>query len=102
MYTELSIEVTLQLFFTDTVIGASQMSQWVKNLLAIQVTWVSSLGLEDPLEEGMAVFLAGESHGQMSLEGYSPRGHRELDTNEAAGHARTRDMVTTIIMKRKG
>ena len=55
MYTELSIEVTLQLFFTDTVIGASQMSQWVKNLLAIQVTWVSSLGLEDPLEEGMVI-----------------------------------------------
>ena len=55
MYTELSIEVTLQLLFTDTVIGASQMPQWVKNLLAIQVTWVWSLGLEDPLEEGMAI-----------------------------------------------
>ena len=28
-------------------------------------------------------FLPGESHGQRSLAGYSPRGHKELDTNEA-------------------
>ena len=28
------------------------------------------------------VFLAGESHGQRSLVGYSPRGHGELDTTE--------------------
>ena len=28
------------------------------------------------------VFLAGESHGQRSLAGYSPRGHRESDTSE--------------------
>jgi len=26
------------------------------------------------------VFLAGKSHGQRSLAGYSPRGHKELDT----------------------
>ena len=26
----------------------------VKNLLAVQETWVRSLGLEDPLEKGMA------------------------------------------------
>ena len=30
------------------------MAQTVKNLLAMQETWVLSLGLEDPLEEGMA------------------------------------------------
>ena len=28
------------------------------------------------------VFLPGESHGQRSLEGYSPWGHKELDTTE--------------------
>ena len=28
------------------------------------------------------VFLPGESHGQRSLEGYSPWGHRESDTTE--------------------
>ena len=27
-------------------------------------------------------FLPGESHGQRSLAGYSPQGHRELDTME--------------------
>ena len=33
---------------------ASQMAQLVKNLPAIQETWVQSLGWEDPLEKGMA------------------------------------------------
>ena len=28
------------------------------------------------------VFLPGESHGQRSLAGYSPQGHRESDTTE--------------------
>ena len=52
-----------------------------------QEAWVRSLGQEDPLEEGTAVrfsivFLPGESHGQRSQVGYSPRGHKELDTTE--------------------
>ena len=38
----------------------------VKNLLAVQETWVQSLGWEDPLEKG--IFLPGELHGQRSLE----------------------------------
>ena len=45
------------------------------------------LGQEDPLEEGTAThsgILAGESHGQRSLVGYSPWGCKELDTTEAA------------------
>ena len=29
------------------------------------------------------VFLPAESHGQRSLAGYSPDGHKELDTTEA-------------------
>ena len=36
------------------VIWASLLAQTVKNLLAIQETWVQSLGREDPLEKGMA------------------------------------------------
>ena len=32
----------------------SLMAQMVKNLLVMQETWVRSLGLEDPLEKGMA------------------------------------------------
>ena len=31
------------------------------------------------------VFLPGESHGQRSLAGYSPQGHKELDTTEHVG-----------------
>ena len=37
--------------------------------------WVRFLGRENPLEEEMAtppVVLPGKSHGQRSLEGYSP------------------------------
>ena len=33
-------------------------------------------------------FLPGESHGQRSLKGYSPQGHKELDMPEATQHAR--------------
>ena len=44
-----------------------------------QETQIRSLGGEDPLEEGLAThssILAGQSHGQRSLAGYSPRGRR--------------------------
>ena len=34
--------------------SASQVAQWVKNPPAMHETWVGFLGLEDPLEEGMA------------------------------------------------
>ena len=33
---------------------ASVVAQMVKNLPAMQETWVQSLGQEDPLEKGMA------------------------------------------------
>jgi len=33
------------------------------------------------------VFLPGESHGQRSLEGYSPWGHKESDMTKATYHA---------------
>ena len=61
------------------------MAQTVKNLLAMQETWVRSLGWEDPLEKEMAtipVLLPGEFHGQRSPAGYSPWGHKESDTTE--------------------
>ena len=53
--------------------------------------WAQSLGREDPLEKEMEptpVFLSGESHGQRSLVGYSPWGHKESDMTEATGHIR--------------
>ena len=51
----------------------------------MQETWVLSLDWEDPLRrewQPTPVFLPGESYGQKSLVGYSPWGHKELDTNE--------------------
>ena len=58
----------------------------VKNLPAMQETQVQSLGWEDPLWrrkwQPTLVFLSGEFHGQRSLAGYSPSGHKESDTTE--------------------
>ena len=47
MYSEFYLELYHNL-------GASLMAQTVKNLPAMQETWVQSLGQEDPLEKGMA------------------------------------------------
>ena len=56
----------------------------VMNLPVIQETQVRSLGCKDPLKNGMAThssILAGKSHGQRSLAGYSPWGcNKESDT----------------------
>ena len=44
---------------------------------------VRSLGREDRLEQEMvthSVFLPGKSHGQRSLEGYSPRGRKSQES----------------------
>ena len=64
---------------------ASLVAQMVKNLPAMQETWVRSLGQEDTPEKGMVThssILAGEFHGQRKLAGYSPRGRKELDMTE--------------------
>ena len=48
---------------------------------------VLSLGREDPLEKGMAThsgLLAGRIPWTESLAGYSPWGHKELDTTETS------------------
>ena len=47
-------DVYSTLFFSLGQRRASLVTQMVKNLLAMQETWVRSLGQEDPLEEGMA------------------------------------------------
>ena len=53
----------------------------VKNPPAKQETWVQCLDKEDPLEKKMAThssILAGKSHGQRSLVGYGPWGHKRV------------------------
>ena len=61
------------------------MAQTVKRLPAMRETRVQSLGQEDPWRrkwQPTPVSLPGESHGQRSLVGYSPRGRKESDTTE--------------------
>ena len=50
----------------------------------MQEMQVQSLGWEYSLEEenGHPLQSSGETHGQRSLAGYSPRGHKESDTTE--------------------
>ena len=61
---------------------ASLVAQMVRNLPAMQETWVWSLSGEDPWRREWIPtpsFLLGELHGQRSLVGYSPCGRKELD-----------------------
>ena len=65
------------------------MAQLVKNLLAVQETWVQSLGgaiFSKRKWQPSPIFLSKKFLGQRSLEGYSPQGGRKLDMTE---HTRT-------------
>ena len=70
---------------TSRCCRTSLVAQTVKRLPAMRETRVRSLSREDPLEKEMQptpVLLPAESHGWRSLVGYSPWGHKELDTTE--------------------
>ena len=61
------------------------MTQTVKNLPAVQQTWVQSLGQEDPLEKGMAshsCVLAWRTSWAEEPGGLQSLGHKELDMAE--------------------
>ena len=63
--------------------GASLVAQTVKNLPEMKETWVSPLGKESPLEEGMAThssILAWRFPWTKEPVGYSPWGHKESGT----------------------
>ena len=86
---------------------ASLRSRMAKNPPAVWETWVRCLGWEDALEESMATHcsvLAWESHGQRSLVGYSPRGHKESDTTErlSTEHGRGQSELTGGLFGRWG
>ena len=79
---------------------ASLVAQMVKNLPAMRVTQIQSLGWEDHPEKGMVptpLFLPEEFHEQRSLAGYRPWGHKDSDTTEQLTHAHThiRDFFST-------
>ena len=73
-----------KLYLFLSIAWASLAAQWQSHL-PMQEMQVWSLGWEDPLEKEMATppgFLPGKSHGQRSLVGYSPWGHKVWDTIE--------------------
>ena len=53
----------------DSVIGTSLVTQMVKNLPAMQETWVQSLSQEDPLEKGLATH-----YSTLTLENFKDTG----------------------------
>ena len=60
------------------------MGQWVKNLAAMKEareTGVRFLGWEDSLEEEVATHCLRNPMDRV-VPGYSPKGHKELDTTE--------------------
>ena len=71
--------------------SVSLVAQRLKHLPAMRETWVRSLGREDPLEKDMATHSSILAWRIQWMEnpmdggawvGYSPWGHKELDTTE--------------------
>ena len=61
------------------------LAQMVKNLPAVQETWVKSLGQEYPLEKGMAIhssILAWRIPWIEEPDGFNSWGHKESDRTE--------------------
>ena len=80
--------------------GTSPMAQWVKNLPAMQETWVQSLGQEDPQRRDWLptpVFLPGESHRLRTLLGSSAYGQKVLDTTEMTEHACLYYLLSSVV-----
>ena len=83
------------LFFLNWGIVASLVVQTVKNLPAMQETWIQSLGWEDPLEKGMAThssiltwtILWTEEPGMLQFMG-SQRVRHDWVTNTLIFHSR--------------
>ena len=72
-------EAGLDLVCLELIIGLPRWLIDKKICSPVQETWVQSLAWEDPLEKEMAPhssILTGKSHGQRSLAGCRPRGHR--------------------------
>ena len=69
-------------FFFLCYYRASLVAQMVKNLPAMQETWVRSLGWEDPLGKGDATHSSILAW-RIPWTVYSPWGHKESDTTES-------------------
>ena len=67
---------------------ASLLAQMVKNLPAVQETWVRFLGWKDPCSRKWQPTDRGEFHGQRGLAGYSLWSLKELDTVQSLSRVR--------------
>ena len=80
--------------------SASQVVPVVKNSSAnagdIKRCWLDLWVRKEKDWQSTPVFLPGESHGQRSLAGYSPWGHKQLDTTEATGHTSTHYEINKV------
>ena len=65
--------------FPDGTSGKEPNSQCRKHERLGFDPWVGNIPLRRAWQLTL-VFLPGESHGHRSLFGYSPRGHKQLDT----------------------
>ena len=67
------------------------MAQTVKNLPAMQETWVQSLNQEDSMEKGMATHsnILAWKISWTEEPGYSPWGHNVSDMTEQLTHTHT-------------
>ena len=63
------------------MIKASLVAQTVKDLPAVQETWIQFLGWEDPLEKEMATHYCILAW-NIPWSWAGSRGHKELDTTE--------------------
>ena len=71
-----------------TPFGASLVAQTVKNLPAMQETWVLPLGQEDPLEKEMATYPLQYSYLENSMD---RRAWRAIDHGVAKSQKRLSD-----------
>ena len=82
------------------ILWASLVAQAVKNMPAMWETWVRSLGWEDSPGGGhdnpLQYSYLENPHGQRSLVGSSPWGHKESDTTERLSTAQHRCFINTF------
>ena len=88
--------------FLNKIISTSPSGSAVKNPPAMQFRrGIRSLNREDPPGGGAwqptPIVLLGESHGQRSLKGYSPWGHKESDSTEVTEHATLLQCLTLYV-----
>ena len=75
------------------------MVQTVKNLPAMQETWVQSLGLKDPLkgQPGNPLqYSCLENSMDKCQVGYSPWGHKESDITRRSSTAQLNEMASCL------